>query len=158
MIFSVVSEFSTSKSVVVGSLPNEEPIQQLLYLVEGAGIEAKHHWVVAKLLELYPKPPEPEVPQSGPEVAQSGQESGPEVSEVSQQVGFDMMKFYIFSPKKSFSIKWAKFYHVNPEIRNLLNLKLRAPKTEITMKYLALKHKINKQSPVNVTVCDLLLI
>ena len=128
MIFSVVSEFSTSKSVVVGSLPNEEPIQQLLYLVEGAGIEAKHHWVVAKLLELYPKPPEPEVPQSGPEVAQSGQESGPEVSEVSQQVGFDMMKFHIFFSGKEFCHKVCKI--LSCESRNKEPAKPEAPGSE----------------------------
>ena len=46
--------------MVVNSLPNEKPIKDLMYLVEGAGIDATQHWVIKKLLELYPKPPEPE--------------------------------------------------------------------------------------------------
>ena len=47
-----------------------------MYLVEGAGIDATQHWVIKKLLELYPKPPEPEPeePQARKQPGQVGDE------------------------------------------------------------------------------------
>ena len=62
-------------AAVVGSMVNEDPIKPYLYLLDGAGIEAKQHWILAKLAELYPKPepvPEPEEPEGKKQPSQVG--------------------------------------------------------------------------------------